>query len=157
MLVSIVAGSNKTVAYIASGHQEFHLVYVGLENIDNPTRRAHGLGILPCAFLPIPKGMILSLTLFFDTQDSFILSRSAEANFPWISTILLSVISHVSYLHIYAPQACHDIPWGCSEPWWTLLPSNLLNWAIHCWLSRTGMVICNCQRLVSDISNSLRF
>ena len=157
MLVSIVVGSNKTMASIASGYQEFHLVYVGPENIDNPTRQAHGLGILPCAFLPIPKGMILSLILFFDTQDSFISSRSAGDNFPWISTILLSVISCMSYLYIYAPQACHDVPQGCSEPWWTLLLSNLLNRAIHCWLSRIGMVICNCQRLVSDISNSLHF
>ena len=82
MLVSIVVGSNKTMASIASGHQEFHLVYVGPGNIDNPTRQAHGLEILPCAFLPILKGMILSLMLFFGTQDSFISSWSTGANFP---------------------------------------------------------------------------
>jgi hypothetical protein len=38
MLVSIVVRSNKTVAFITSGHQEFHPVYVGPGNIDNPTR-----------------------------------------------------------------------------------------------------------------------
>ena len=61
MFVSIVAGSDKTVASVATGQQEFHPVYIGPGNIDNPTRRAHGIGILPCAFLPIPKGMVLGL------------------------------------------------------------------------------------------------
>src|ERR1700731_3574097 len=58
MLISIVAGSDKTVASVATGHQEFHPLYISPGNIDNSTRRAHGIGILPCAFLPIPKGAI---------------------------------------------------------------------------------------------------
>ncbi len=61
MFVSIVARSNKTVASVATGHQEFHPVYIGPGNIDNLTRRAHGNGILPCAFLSIPKGVILEM------------------------------------------------------------------------------------------------
>ena len=32
MLVGIVAGSDKTVASVATGHQEFHPVYVGPGN-----------------------------------------------------------------------------------------------------------------------------
>ena len=61
MFVSIVAGSDKTVASVATGQQEFHPLYIGPGNIDNPTRRAHGIGIMPCAFLPIPKGIVLFL------------------------------------------------------------------------------------------------
>jgi hypothetical protein len=61
MLVSVIAGSDKTVASVATGHQEFHLVYVGPSNIDNPTCCAHGIGFLPCAFLPIPKGIVSHL------------------------------------------------------------------------------------------------
>ena len=56
MFVGIVSGSDKTVASVATGHQEFHPLYVGPGNVDNPTRRAHGISILPCAFLPILKG-----------------------------------------------------------------------------------------------------
>ena len=70
MLVSIVSGSDKTVASVATGHQEFHPLYLGPGNVDNPTRRAHGIGLLPCAFLPIPKGTLfrsLSLPLVIDT------------------------------------------------------------------------------------------
>ncbi len=60
MFVSVITRSDKAVTSVATGHQEFHPVYIGPGNIDNPTRHAHGIGILPCAFLPIPKGMILS-------------------------------------------------------------------------------------------------
>jgi hypothetical protein len=58
MLVSVIAGSDKTVVSVATGHQEFHLVYVGPGNIDNPTCCTHGIGFLSCAFLPIPKGAV---------------------------------------------------------------------------------------------------
>jgi Plavaka transposase len=58
MLVSIIAGSDKTVVSVATGHQEFHPVYVSPGNIDNPTHHTHGIGFLPCAFLPIPKGTV---------------------------------------------------------------------------------------------------
>jgi Plavaka transposase len=70
MLVSIVSGSDKTVASVATGHQEFHPLYLGPGNVDNPTCQAHGIGLLPCAFLPIPKGTLfrsLSLPLVVDT------------------------------------------------------------------------------------------
>ena len=70
MLVSIVSESDKTVASVATGHQEFHPLYLGPGNVDNPTCQAHGIGLLPCAFLPIPKGTLfrsLSLPLVVDT------------------------------------------------------------------------------------------
>ena len=59
MLISVVSGSDKTVASIATGHQEFHPLYISPGNIHNTARRAHDIGFLPCAFLPIPKGMFL--------------------------------------------------------------------------------------------------
>jgi len=57
MFVSIFSGSDKTVASVATGQQEFHPLYISPGNVDNPTQQAHGIGILPCAFLPIPNGM----------------------------------------------------------------------------------------------------
>jgi Plavaka transposase len=62
MLVGIVVGSDKTVASVATGHQEFHPVYVGPGNVDNPTWQAHGIRFLPCAFLLIPKGIFLNFS-----------------------------------------------------------------------------------------------
>jgi Plavaka transposase len=114
MFVCIVAGSDKTVASVATGHQEFHPVYIGPGNIDNPTRRAHGNGILPCAFLPIPKGIFAEyfnirglIVLFFSLK----LARRREkrshinnfaANYfmrVWLTFMnLLSLLCHLQRL-----------------------------------------------------------
>ena len=56
MFVPIVAGSDKTTVSVVTGHQEYHPVYVSVGNLTNTARRAHGNGVLPVAFLPIPKG-----------------------------------------------------------------------------------------------------
>ncbi|KAH9178034.1 hypothetical protein EDB89DRAFT_2112020 [Lactarius sanguifluus] len=55
MFVPIIAGSDKTTVSVATGHQEYHPVYVSLGNIINTARRGHGNGVVPIAFLPIPK------------------------------------------------------------------------------------------------------
>ncbi|KAJ7884272.1 hypothetical protein B0H13DRAFT_2537445 [Mycena leptocephala] len=53
--VPVVAGSDKTTVSVATGHQEYHPVYVSPGVLTGPARRAHGNGVLPAAFLPIPK------------------------------------------------------------------------------------------------------
>lgn len=55
MFVPVVAGSDKTTVSVATGHQEYHLVYVSPGIITNTARRGHGNGVLPVTFLPIPK------------------------------------------------------------------------------------------------------
>ena len=59
MFVPIVAGSDKTMVSIGTGSQEYHPVYASLGNITNTARRAHGNGVVPVAFLPIPKSEFL--------------------------------------------------------------------------------------------------
>ncbi|KAI9444386.1 hypothetical protein BJY52DRAFT_1206719 [Lactarius psammicola] len=49
------AGSDKTTVSVATGHQEYHPIYISLGNLTNTARRAHGNSVLPVAFLPIPK------------------------------------------------------------------------------------------------------
>jgi hypothetical protein len=63
MFVPIVAGSDKTTVSVATGHQEFHPVYMSPGNITNVARRAHGNSVLPVAFLPIPKSMFFNALL----------------------------------------------------------------------------------------------
>ncbi|KAJ7784883.1 hypothetical protein DFH07DRAFT_1054423 [Mycena maculata] len=53
--VPIVAGSDKTTVSVATGHQEYHPVYMSPGVLTGTARRAHGNGVLPAAFLPIPK------------------------------------------------------------------------------------------------------
>ncbi|KAI9449318.1 hypothetical protein BJY52DRAFT_1206403 [Lactarius psammicola] len=55
MFVPIVAGSDKTTVLVATGHQEYHPVYISLRNLTNTAQQAHGNSMLPVAFLPIPK------------------------------------------------------------------------------------------------------
>ncbi|KAH7903589.1 hypothetical protein BJ138DRAFT_1191650, partial [Hygrophoropsis aurantiaca] len=55
MFVPIIAGSDKTTVSVATGHQEYHPVYMSPGNITNTARRARGNAVLPVAFLPIPK------------------------------------------------------------------------------------------------------
>lgn len=55
MLVPVIAGSDKTTVSVATGHQEYHPVYISPGIISNTACRGHGNGVLPVAFLPIPK------------------------------------------------------------------------------------------------------
>ncbi|KAH6908107.1 hypothetical protein BKA70DRAFT_1104154 [Coprinopsis sp. MPI-PUGE-AT-0042] len=55
MLVPVVSGLDKTTVSVATGHQEFHPFYVSAGNLTNAARRGHGNGVVPVAFLPIPK------------------------------------------------------------------------------------------------------
>lgn len=55
MFVPLIEGSDKTTVSVATGHQEYHPVYQSPGPITNVARRAHGDGVLPSAFLPIPK------------------------------------------------------------------------------------------------------
>ncbi|KAJ7484587.1 hypothetical protein FB451DRAFT_1337996 [Mycena latifolia] len=53
--VPIVAGSDKTMVSVGTGHQEYHPVYASPGILTGPARHAHGNGVLPVAFLSIPK------------------------------------------------------------------------------------------------------
>jgi Plavaka transposase len=63
MLVPVIAGSDKTTVSVATGHQEYHPLYASSGIISNTARRGHGNGVIPFAFLPIPKGICLYLTI----------------------------------------------------------------------------------------------
>lgn len=68
MFVPVVAGSDKTTVSVATGHQEYHPVYMSPGNLTNVARRSHGNAVLPVAFLPIPKSMrVLCIFLFLLT------------------------------------------------------------------------------------------
>jgi len=91
MFVPIVAGSDKTTVSVATGHQEYHPVYMSPGNLTNIARRTHGNAVLPVAFLPIPKSMFcsnghqLGLTSLCSYKDS-----SNQADGHWNRTYVLS-------------------------------------------------------------------
>ena len=49
---------------VATGHQEYHPLYIGAGNITNTMRRSHAVGMEPVALLPIPKSKIIRMHEF---------------------------------------------------------------------------------------------
>ncbi|KAJ3735585.1 hypothetical protein DFJ43DRAFT_1113159 [Lentinula guzmanii] len=55
MLVPIILGADKTTVSVATGHIEYHPLYLTIGNITNEARRSHRNAVIPIAFLAIPK------------------------------------------------------------------------------------------------------
>ncbi|KAH9008005.1 hypothetical protein EDB84DRAFT_1591273 [Lactarius hengduanensis] len=47
---------DKTTVSVATGHVEYHPLYLSVGNLHNEARRGHRNGVIPIAFLAIPKG-----------------------------------------------------------------------------------------------------
>ncbi|KAJ6563752.1 hypothetical protein B0H10DRAFT_2445344 [Mycena sp. CBHHK59/15] len=61
--VPVVAGSDKTTVSVATGHQEYHPVYISPGVLTGTARRARGNSVLPVTFLVIPKSEFSCLFL----------------------------------------------------------------------------------------------
>ena len=55
MFVPMIFGSDKTTVSVATGNNEYYPLYMSIGNIHNNVRRAHRNGLVPIAFLAIPK------------------------------------------------------------------------------------------------------
>lgn len=63
LIQNIITADPCTHGSVATGHQEYHPVYKSPGNLINTAYQGHGLGIMPVAFLPIPKGLWFLLYL----------------------------------------------------------------------------------------------
>lgn len=61
--VPLIIGSDKTTVSVATGHTEYHPLYLSIGNIFNSVRRAHRNGVVLVGFLAIPKSTRLHLCL----------------------------------------------------------------------------------------------
>ncbi|KAF5386701.1 hypothetical protein D9615_002102 [Tricholomella constricta] len=55
MYCPIILGSDKTTVSVATGHVEYHPLYISIGNVFNSVRRAHRNAVVPVGFLAIPK------------------------------------------------------------------------------------------------------
>ncbi|KAF5382367.1 hypothetical protein D9757_009785 [Collybiopsis confluens] len=55
MLVPVILGADKTTVSVATGHVEYHPLYLTIGNVTNEVRRAHRNAVIPIGFLAIPK------------------------------------------------------------------------------------------------------
>ena len=60
----IILGADKTTVSVATGHIEYHPLYMSLGNIHNTVRRAHRNAVIPIGFLAIPKSKLFFKFLF---------------------------------------------------------------------------------------------
>jgi hypothetical protein len=65
MYCAVILGSDKTMVSVATGNIEYHPLYLSIANIHNKARHGHRNGVIPIAFLAIPKGMSQSVLLMF--------------------------------------------------------------------------------------------
>ncbi|KAN0138098.1 hypothetical protein V8E53_003987 [Lactarius tabidus] len=56
MYCAVILGSDKTTVSVATGNVEYHPLYLSIGNIHNKAQRGHRNGVVPIAFLAIPKG-----------------------------------------------------------------------------------------------------
>jgi hypothetical protein len=59
MLCPVIGGADKTTVSVATGQTDYHPVYASCGNLTNVMRRSHKEGVMPVAFLAIPKGISL--------------------------------------------------------------------------------------------------
>lgn len=57
MYCPIILGADKTTVSVATGHVEYHPLYLSNGNIHNTVRRGHCNAVVPIGFLAIPKSM----------------------------------------------------------------------------------------------------
>ncbi|KAJ3742783.1 hypothetical protein DFH05DRAFT_1495496 [Lentinula detonsa] len=55
MYCPIILGADKTTVSVATGHVEYHPLYLSIGNLHNAARRGHRNSVVPIAFLAIPK------------------------------------------------------------------------------------------------------
>ena len=55
MYVSVILGSDKTTVSVATGNVEYYSVYLSIGNLHNPAWCGYCNGVVPIAFLAIPK------------------------------------------------------------------------------------------------------
>lgn len=113
MFVPIIAGSDKTTVSVATGHQEYHPVYMSPGNISNVARRAHGNAVLPVAFLPIPKSEHSATLLFLLNPQVLLIvllytSKQKTTKEAAISEILPAALSRLLGSNFPAPKSWND-------------------------------------------------
>lgn len=55
MYCPIILSSDKTTVSVATGHVEYHPLYMSIGNVHNSIHRAHRNAVVPIGFLAIPK------------------------------------------------------------------------------------------------------
>jgi len=107
--VPIILGSDKTTVSIATGNNEFYLLYLSIGNVHNNVRRAHRHALVLLGFLAIPKSKCI---LFYCICDSELIQHpSNERTFikHGFSKVPVAAIPSLPLHDPQSTQGCNDI------------------------------------------------
>ena len=140
----VVVGSDKTTVSVATGHQEYHPVYMSPGNLTNIARQAHGNALIAVAFLPIPKSRF-SCSPCATLSDMFAATKKPRKTTEYQK--FAQQLYHTSLACVLNPLKA-----GMTTPEVIKCPDGhlcLSAWALYCGLSQISVAGCNCSRLVS--------
>lgn len=103
MFVPVVAGADKTTVSVATGHTEFHPVYMSCGNVTNAMRRAHRDAVVPLAFLAIPKGISFLLLIVFTLLTHVLETATRDAEDDEEFRLFRKQLYHASLAKIFDP------------------------------------------------------
>ena len=154
MFIPVVAGSDKTTVSVATGHQEYHLVYMSPGNLSNIARRAHSNALLPVVFLPIPKSahFIINYLIIITNFPDWICSDKEAPEKCKVSSFLQADVPRLPGSSIWTTQSRYDDTRGCEVSRWTSSTRHLWTRSVYCWLSWAGVARCYRPRVVSKVS-----
>ena len=66
MFVPTIAGSDGTVVSVATGQNEYHLLFLSVGNVHNQVQRAQQGALVLIGFLAIVMDMVIFRTIFFE-------------------------------------------------------------------------------------------
>jgi hypothetical protein len=156
MFVPVVAGSDKTTVSVATGHQEYHPVYMSPGNVSNIARRAHGNALLPVAFLPIPKSARSLYKFNLITHlPTWICSDKEAPEKCKVSSILQTDVPCMPGSSLSTTQSWYDDTRGCEVSRWPLSSRRLWTRPVYCRLSRAGVACCYRPGVVPEVRCSI--
>lgn len=149
--VPIIAGSDKTTVSVATGQNEFYLLYISIGNVHNSVHHAHWGAVTLLAFLAIPKCtyniFCLSLNIdifYFILADRYCKDDSKFHNFQWqlfhssLSAALKSLLPGMTKYEVMCfpdGHLCHVIfglgPYIADYPEQALLAGILYGWCLR--------------------------
>jgi len=149
MFVLIILSSNKMTVLVTTGHNEYYLVYVSIDNVHNSMHQAHHNTVALVGFLAMLKSL---LSLVYFCHHSLIWNSwqgtFQQCGFPEIPPTTFPLIpfkNSSKYL------ARNDNSRGNMLLQWPLQTSSLWSWVIYCWLPGTGSACMHCARMVPSV------
>lgn len=135
---------------VATGSNEYWLLYMSIGNLHNSTHHAHWEGVLIIGFLSIPKGQLWEL-LPMSCLICFLCSWQGISWKQHFLQVSLSTTPYVPSTHPPPAQECNGQAHLCEMSWWKISEGGFWDWPIHHRLSWAMPACLCCTGLVPKV------